>query len=314
LWFDFALLGDVLAERGALNEAIDAYQRVIDQRPGPQAYARIAQLRWFKGDLDGALEMMATAVRTTSPRTPEPAAWAHVQLARLLMQADELSVADTVLDRALALQREYPPALHMKGRLRLAQDNFFDAIPLLKSAVQADPLPEFRWTLYEALHAAGQDQAADDQKAALQRYGESEDRRTLALFLATQGDAPETALRMAMHELQQRADVFTLDAVAWALSGAGKNSEALDYSRRALAEGTQDARLLLHAGVIAARAGDSVQALERLINARALQQTLLPSERQQLANQLAALEPRIPTLAEAEPPSQEHLAFFSNRR
>ena len=86
LWFDFALLGDVLVERGALDEAVDAYQAVADQRPGPQAYTRVSQLRWLKGDLDGALKMMALATGSTSPRTAEAAAWTHVRLALMLMQ------------------------------------------------------------------------------------------------------------------------------------------------------------------------------------------------------------------------------------
>ena len=298
LWFDFALLGDVLMERGALNQAIDVYQTVIDQRPGPHAYARVAQLRWFEGDLEGALEMMVMAARATSPRTPEPAAWVHVRLALLLIQIDELTAADAVLDRALALQPEYPPALHMKGRLRLAQGRFEDALLPLERAVEADPQPEFRWTLYEALRIAGREIAADDQKSALIERGEIEDPRTLALFLATLGGEPETALRLALLEQQRREDVFTLDAVAWALSGAGKNEAALEHSRRVLAVGTQNPRFYFHAGIIAARAGDRVQALELLGKAKASQRLLLPSEQQQISKEFATLQPQITNLVD----------------
>jgi len=297
-WFDYALLGDVLVERGMLKEAIDAYQTVVNQRPGPQAYARVAQLRWLKGDLEGALEMMATAVSATSPRTAESAAWMHVRLALLLMQINELSAADAVLSRALTMQAGYPPALHLRGRLLLSQDRITDALPLLKQAVQADPLPEFRWTLYEALTVAGHDSAASEQKAELLRSGEREDRRTFALFLATHGDDSQTALRLAMQELQTRKDIFTLDTVAWALSNAGLNKEALVYSQRALTEGTQDARLFFHAGVVAARAGHRSKALEYLRAARSSQQMLLPSERQRLSEEFVALQPRAHNLAD----------------
>ncbi len=309
LWFDYALLGDVLVERGALNEAIDAYQMVIDQRPGPQAYLRIARLRWLKGDLDGSLEMMSQAVRSTSPRTPEAAAWAHVRLALLLMQVDEFASADTVLTGALSLKPGYPPALHARGRLLLAENRPLDAVPVLMQAVQADPLPAFRWTLYEALQAAGKQGAASTQEAALRKHGAVEDRRTYSLFLATVGDDPETALHLALQELEQREDVFTLDAVAWALNAVKRNAEALDYSRRALAEGTQDARLYWHAGVIAARTGDSERSFELLSKARSTQQTLLPSEQQQLANEFAALQPRIPTLVYGYPQRPEPIDF-----
>src|SRR5437016_4211778 len=47
LWFDYALLGDVLMEQGRLDEAIPAYQTMMDQKPGPQAYMRAAHMRWL---------------------------------------------------------------------------------------------------------------------------------------------------------------------------------------------------------------------------------------------------------------------------
>lgn len=308
-WFDFALLGDVLMEVGALDEAAEAYQRVVNERPGPQAYGRIAQLRWLKGDLDGALEMMEDAVRATSPRATESAAWARVRLAWLLVQKDKLSDADAVLVEALALQAEYPPALHLRGRLLIVQQRVSEALPLLELAVQRDPLPEFRWSLYEALEIAGGVSAAEDQKSELMRTGEFEDRRTFSMFLANLGDDPDTALRLALGELKQREDVFTLDAVAWALSGAGMIDEARAFSRRALAEGTQDARLFFHAGVIAARAGDNQRAQEWLSKAGAIQQMLLPSERLWLENEFAAVKLRVPTLVSVYSPHQEPMEF-----
>ena len=45
LWFDHALLGDALLDRGRYDQAALAYQAVMQQRPGPQAYSRAARLR-----------------------------------------------------------------------------------------------------------------------------------------------------------------------------------------------------------------------------------------------------------------------------
>ena len=45
LAFDFGLLGDVLMEQGKLKEAIDAYQKMMDQKPNTQAYSRAAHIR-----------------------------------------------------------------------------------------------------------------------------------------------------------------------------------------------------------------------------------------------------------------------------
>ena len=52
---------------------------------------------------------------------------------------------------------------------------------------------------------------------------------------------------------------------------------------KALAEGTIDARLFTHAGVIEAKLGRTTKAESWLTKARSLQQMLLPSEQQQLA-------------------------------
>lgn len=58
-------------------------------------------------------------------------------------------------------------------------------------------------------------------------------------------------------------------------------------SRKALAEGTRDARLMLHAGLISAALA-APEASEQLAAAQAARQTLLPSERTVLDRALAA--------------------------
>ncbi|MCB1675990.1 MAG: hypothetical protein KDI01_06850, partial [Halioglobus sp.] len=302
-WVDFALLGDVLVDRGKLEEAIDAYQVVADRRPGPQAYARIARVRTLKGDQQGALQMMSLAAGSTSARVPEAAAWVHTQLAELLLQAGRLTEADSALSTALSLQADYPPALYTRGRLLLGARRAAEAVPVLVLAVEAEPQPAYRWALYEALREAGQFDAAMQQRTLLLRQSADEDRRTYALFLASTGEAPATAtaLRLALAELEQRQDVFTLDTVAWAMHAAGRHNEALRFSQRALTHGTRHARLFLHAGAIAARNGDGEQAAALLAAARAGQQMLLPSERTQLAEEFAALSPQIPPSISREP-------------
>ena len=48
--FDYGLLGDALLEQGRLDEAINFYQKMVDMRPGLQAYSRIAYVRWLTGE------------------------------------------------------------------------------------------------------------------------------------------------------------------------------------------------------------------------------------------------------------------------
>jgi hypothetical protein len=87
---------------------------------------------------------------------------------------------------------------------------------------------------------------------------------------------------MAQQELSNRGDVFTHDALAWALAVAGRTTEAQQHATQALSEGTIDARLFLHAGIVAALNNDIAQAKRRLQQASLIQQMLLPSERAQL--------------------------------
>ena len=70
LSFDYGLLGDVLMEQGQLAEATHAYQMMIDVRPDLHSYARGAHIRWLKGNLTGAVELMELAAHASSPLDP----------------------------------------------------------------------------------------------------------------------------------------------------------------------------------------------------------------------------------------------------
>jgi tetratricopeptide (TPR) repeat protein len=289
LWFDYGLLGDVLMEQGQLAEAVAAYQHMMDQKPGPQAYSRAAHVRWLTGDLTGAIEVMRMAVGSSGFRDPEATAWAYVRLALYEFQAGHTPQAADYIAAALALQPNYAPALLTQGRLLLEEGKLTDAIASLTRATQLNPLPEYQWLLLEALQADGRSEAGREVVSQLTQQGAITDRRTLALYLATRGQDSDTAIRLAEAELEVRADVFTLDTLAWALHAAGRSQDARAFSQRALVVGTQDARLFYHAGVIAAAVGQPEEAAAWLSKAAALRQLLLPSEREQLARASAAL-------------------------
>lgn len=282
--FDFGLLSDVLMEQGKLEESIAACQRMIDLRPDLQSYARGAHLRWLRGDLAGAENLMRLAAAAASPREPETAAWAYSRLARYQFQAGATGEADQSCAEALEFQADYPPALLLRGRLWLARGEPEKGIADLRRAAQLNPLPDYQWTLAEALCAAGRNDEARETEKTLARSGARSDPRTFALYLATRGEDPELALRLAQAELDARQDIFTHDALAWAFAGAGRMKEARRESELALAEGTRDARLLFHAAVIAWKSGEPGVAARRLNETAALSTMLLPSERQQLAS------------------------------
>ncbi|MBL8205257.1 MAG: tetratricopeptide repeat protein, partial [Blastocatellia bacterium] len=235
-----------------------------------------------------AAELALMAAQSGSPQDRESSAWAYTRLALYEWQLGKSDKAQQGIQAALELQNDYAPALLLKGRMLLADNHFTEAIAPLTQAASLNPLPEYQWTLAEALRGAGKIEEAVKVEATLTTKGAQDDPRTLALFLATRNESSEKAFRLVQTELEARADVFTYDALAWALRATGKMTEAQEAIKKAMAEGTKDARLFFHAGTIAAQAGQKAEARQYFKQAYSIRQLLLPSEREELNQQLAA--------------------------
>lgn len=275
---DYGLLGDALMEQGRLDEAAAAYQKMIDLKPCYQSYTRAAHLRWLKGDLDGALVAIRLAIDTASPRDPESSAWAWTRLAAYELQRGTLAAAADAAAAALEKQPDYAAALLTTGRIRLAQHRPAEAIDALRRAARLNPLPEYQWALADALRVQKLDGEADAVERELIARGAETDPRTLSLYLSTRRIHAEQAVALAETELRVRADIFTLDARAWALAANGRMAEAREIIDRVVDAGTQDGRLFLHAGVIHRALGRERDARRWLEAAARLRPMLLPSE------------------------------------
>jgi tetratricopeptide (TPR) repeat protein len=270
--FDYGVLGDVLIDQGKVREGAAAYQKMVDLRPDLQSYARAAHVRWLTGDLAGAIDLMKLATAASSPNDPEAAAWVFTRLALYQLQRGATKQALESCDSALSLQSDYAPAMFARGRTLLAMNRATEALVELQRAAKLNPLPEYQWALEDALN---------DDSEIVARSG-IEDPRSLSLYLATRNQDVERAVALAQQELTNRGDVLTHDALAWALAAAGRSAEAEQHMSQALSEGTADARLYFHAGVIAALNNHNQQARHWLQEAAAIKQMLLPSERVQL--------------------------------
>src|SRR5215471_1501310 len=169
LSFDYGLLGDALMEQGKLNDAVEAYQQMMPLKPDLRAYARAAHMRWLKGDLAGAIEAIQLAVSAASPNDAESAAWVNTRLAAYLFQAGKINEAEQRCAFALSLQNGYAPTLLLKGKMLLAQSRLGEAVHALQDAAKLNPLPEYQWTLAEALRAAGYENEASGVEAQLRK-------------------------------------------------------------------------------------------------------------------------------------------------
>ena len=254
----YGLLSDAELELGALDRAIDAAQRMVDEKPSLLSYGRAAHLRWLQGDVSGGKRLYQQAIDAGSQlKDREPRAWMLVQAALVFWHAGDYAGADAGFDLALATQPDYAPALEGKGRVALARGDQHAAVSWLERAQQRSPLVETSWLLGDALLLAGQKERAEREYSRVVQDGRAHDPRTLSLFYASKNREPGEAVRLAQLDYAQRRDPYATDALAYALFRSGDVKAARALSKDVLRIGIPDARLLYRAGRIALAAGET---------------------------------------------------------
>jgi len=117
-------------------------------------------------------------------------------------------------------------------------------------AFRVSPLVETAWLLGEARELTGDEEGARRAFAHAEKEGKVSDRRTLSLMYSSRKTNTAEALRLAELEHATRRDIYTEDALAWALYRQARFADAKTAMARARRYGTKDARLLFHEGAI----------------------------------------------------------------
>jgi len=263
----YALLTDAYVELGKYDQAERAVQWMLDLRPGNvAALTRGAYLRELFGDVEGAAEWMTEAYQRTRLDEIEDRAWLLTQVAHLQLGAGRMDEAEASLNRALELFPDYHYALANLANVRTAQGEHAEAAELLRRHCELAPHPENFFYLGQALLRAGRVEEAQAVfakfEAGARREMDNNDNanRELVFYYLENSRRPTEALAIARAEIERRRDVFTLDALAWALHANGQLVAAQEAIEHALQPGIQDARLLYHAGVIALDRNDEDEA------------------------------------------------------
>jgi tetratricopeptide (TPR) repeat protein len=295
-----ATLGDASLELGDLDNAQRAYEHADAIAHGSSTLTRLAHLAFIRGDVVAAIRIAWSAVHegTAEGVEGERAAFLHYQLGEILAGTGDLRGAGAAY--AAAFKADPGSFLARSGLARVAAANgeLDDGIARLSDAIAIVPQPEFvarRGDLYTLRAKAGDDRRAADDYATVEAIarlaGEAAGiyDRTLVYYLANHGLDPERAVRLAATELDVRKDVYGYDAYAWALLSANRVDKAQAAMESALAVGTRDARLLYHAGMIAAARGDTTTARSRLEAALALDPSFDPLQAKRARDTLANL-------------------------
>jgi predicted Zn-dependent protease len=245
----YGILGDAHLELGDYEEAFAAFDRMMQLRPGPASYARVAYARELQGDLSGALESMKLAAEASGGGDVEGIAWYRSQVGELYLRLRrpheamlEFAAASEAFPGHPIAVAGYAKALDASGRPR-------EARALLEDLVGKAATPDLHVQLGDLLSAAGR---RDDAKRhyALAEAGwrsDAPEPKNLARFLADRGEKLDEAVAIAEGAHASRKDIFTQDALAWAYFKAGRIDEARDMIRLARRTGTRDAKILRHA-------------------------------------------------------------------
>ena len=272
--WNWGTLGDSLMELGEYDRAGKAYEKMVALNPNQASYNRLAYHRFVTGNATEAIALMALAAEAAS-WAPENTAWCLVELGNMYFKIGQLEPAGQAYTKALALLDGYHSANAGLGRVEAAQGKTLAAIAHYKRAQASVPLPDYAAALYALYLQSGKPEEARKQLGLIDvvdRLGRATGEKTnrnLALIYTDRGEHLDRALELIREELKVRQDVYTYDALAWALYKSKQYPEAQQAMDRALKMDTPEPGFYYHAGMIALALGRKPDAAKLL--ARALE-------------------------------------------
>jgi len=251
--WNYGVIGDALTELGDYDAAFDAFDRMASLRPNADAYARISYGRELRGDLTGALDAMQMAAEATSAHDLEAKAWYASQTGELMLKLRRLADAEREFRRAAFFFPNYPHAMVGLAKTAAASGDAERALTVLREQLDRTPTLDIAARIGDLYSARGDAAEAEHYYELAETLGGPPTVQTepaLAAFLADRRRKPSLALQIAQAVAATRHDIFTEDALAWALFENGRLDEARAISARALRTGTRDERILAHAAVL----------------------------------------------------------------
>lgn len=273
-----AMLGEVELELGDYEAANAHYSRVRYDGENFTVAARLARWREITGRVDAARRLLRDAVENVARRDDLPreqVAWFHYRLGELELRAGRLESADSSFRLGLAVHPTDYRILGAMARLAAAREQWARSIEYGEQAIAIQLDPGALGTISASYRAVGDTaQARSYAKAmtanALQQPGPIH--RAWGLFLLDHGTSADVrrVLTKTRLEMRERRDVYAYDLLAWGLYRQRDFRGARSAIASALAQGTEDAQLHYHAGMIATALADTAEARLRFDRMREL--------------------------------------------
>ena len=277
--------GDAQLEQGNYDQSQHFYDQLADPKDGKPhvglaflATSHGAGLAWIKGDIDRATTDLDQAITLAQDLhlPAENLAWTQFMRGEQFFLLGDLTKAESDETASLASFPRYHRALAAMAQVRAAQSRYPEAIALYKQAIAIIPLPLYIAALGDLYTATGDSVNAEKQYQFVEFIGklsvinQQVFNRELATFYADHDRNLAQALALAQKELEVRHDVYTSDALAWALLKNRQPQQAHEAITQALRMGTRDAIMEYHAGMIEAALGHRAEATTHLQQALAI--------------------------------------------
>lgn len=272
-----ALLGETCLEIGDYAGARAAFTTIdVHRRSDLGVAPRIARWAEVLGDTAQARVLLrgARALATGDAEIPrEQRAWFHLRVGDLELRQGRIDRAEREFRDGLTVLPGDHRLLAAMARIASARHAWREAIDYGDSAVAVTLDPATLGIVADAYSALGDTAKAAEyvrtmEVAVGQQPGAYH--RAWSLFLLDHGRQGPQVLAAAERELTTRRDIYGYDVLAWALYKQGRPVDARRAMAAALAQGTQDAMLFYHAGLIERAAGNAAGARNFLQRALAV--------------------------------------------
>lgn len=266
--YTFGVIADAQVELGMYDEAIQSVQKMVDTRPDLSSLSRVSYIRELKGDVQGAIDAMKSAVTAGSP-VAENTAWCRVQLGNLFYNKGDIQTAGKIFEFVV---KDFPDYIHGYGslaKIKMNKKEYTEAIELYQKALEKNSLPEYLISLGDAYTLTGDKEKAEEQyqkvKFIITMFKEKgvDTDLELALFNADHNRYLKESLKDAEESLENgNKSIKVYHTLAWTNYKLGDYDKAEKNIAEALQLGTKDPLMYFHAGKIYEKTGNIEKAKE----------------------------------------------------
>lgn len=292
-----AAVGEIEMELGDYSSARESFRLVAAKVNDLSVVPRLARWAEIEGKSEEAEQLLRLSLAQAlgQPGVPrEQVAWYWLRLGDVELRSGRADAAESAYKRGLAHHPGDYRILAALAHLSAVRHQWKQAVSYGQDAIASNLDPATLGTLSDAYFAMGDTAESAEYAraldvAVLKQPGAYH--RAWSLFLLDHNRHVAMVTRKVREELKTRRDIYGYDLLAWALYKQHRGVGAERAMAKALREGTVDALLFYHAGMIERSLGNTSAARAFLIHALAVNPYFQSATPDSARAALAALPP-----------------------